>query len=151
MALALIAALPSKGPIFAYNASFEARVLNLLAEHVVSLSSTLIALADRLVDLLPVTRDAYYHRDMRGSWSIKSVMPTIAADLGYEHLDEVHEGDAAQLAFLELRSPTITPERKEALRSALLRYCAHDTWVMVVLRRFLCREPLGIRNIRNLS
>jgi len=36
-----------------------------------------------LVDLLPVTRAAYYHRDMRGSWSIKSVMPTIDAKLGY--------------------------------------------------------------------
>jgi hypothetical protein len=108
--------------------------------HVVSLSSTLIALADRLVDLLPVTRDAYYHRDMRGSWSIKSVIPTIAAELGYEHLDEVKEGDGAQLAFLELRSPNVSADRSEALRGALLRYCAHDTWAMVVLRKFLCGE-----------
>jgi hypothetical protein len=140
MVHALIAALPSEGPIFAYNASFEARVLNLLADHVTPEADTLRAFAARLIDLLPVTREAYYHRDMRGSWSIKSVAPTISAELGYEHLNEVQEGDGAQLAFLELRNPTVTPDRAAGLRSALLRYCAHDTWVMVVLRRFLCGE-----------
>jgi hypothetical protein len=144
MAQALIAALPSSGPIFAYNASFEAGVLTSLADRVSSSGDALRAFVARLVDLLPVTREAYYHRDMRGSWSIKSVMPTISADLGYEHLDEVQAGDGAQLAFLELRSQGITLARAAALRSALLRYCAHDTWVMVVLRRFLCGEPLQL-------
>lgn len=70
-------------------------------------------------------------------------MPTIAANLSYEHLDEVQEGDGAQLAFLELRSPGVSPAREAALRSALLRYCRHDTWVMVVLRRFLCGAAIG--------
>jgi hypothetical protein len=130
--------------VFAYNSSFEARVLEFLAEHVPSLATPLLAIAERLIDLLPITRDAYYHRDMQGSWSIKRVMPTISAELGYEHLEEVQEGDGAQLAFLELRSQRIAPERAAALRSALLRYCAHDTWVMVVLRRFLCGEPLQL-------
>jgi hypothetical protein len=64
---------------------------------------------------------------MRGSWSIKRVMPTIDSELGYEHLDEVQEGDGAQRAFLELRGEGVTPERALALRSALLRYCRHDT------------------------
>jgi len=67
-------------------------------------------------------------------------MPTIDASLGYEHLGEVQEGDGAQLAFLELRSAGVAPERAQTLRSALLRYCRHDTWVMVILRRFLCGE-----------
>jgi hypothetical protein len=79
---------------------------------------------------------------MRGSWSIKSVMPTIDAALAYERLAEVQEGEGAQLAFLELRSAALIPERAHSLRAALLRYCAHDTWVMVVLRRFLCGERL---------
>jgi hypothetical protein len=144
MARALIAALPLSGPIFAYNASFEERVLIRLAEWAPAQAAGLRGLAERLVDLLPVTRAAYYHRDMRGSWSIKSVMPTIDAKLGYELLDEVQEGDGAQRAFLELRGNAVTPERSRALRSALLRYCRHDTWVMVVLRRFLCGDPLGV-------
>ena len=31
-----------------------------------------------MVDLLPIYRNHYYHRDMRGSWSIKAVLPTVA-------------------------------------------------------------------------
>jgi hypothetical protein len=142
MARALIAAIPPDGPIFAYNASFEAAVLNGLADRLPNQDSALRGLAGRLVDLLPITREAYYHRDMQGSWSIKDVMPTILPELGYERLDEVQEGGAAQLAFLELRDPKVSPERAQVLRSGLLRYCAHDTWVMVVLRRFLCGESV---------
>jgi Domain of unknown function(DUF2779) len=146
LASALIAALPADGPIFAYNAGFEERVLLRLAELVLLHAAALRAIAGRLVDLLPVTRAAYYQRDMRGSWSLKSVMPTIAPELGYEHLGAVQEGDGAQLAFLELRSANVNPERAQTLRSALLRYCAHDTWVLVILRRFLCGEALGARD-----
>jgi len=147
---ALLAALPAAGAIFAYNAGFEAGILERLADRLPTQASALRGLAQRLVDLLPITRQAYYHRDMLGSWSIKSVVPTIAPELGYETLDEVQEGDGAQRAFLELRSAGISVERKAELQSALLCYCAHDTWVMVILRRFCswprsspsCRRPL---------
>jgi hypothetical protein len=142
LAQALIAALPADGPVFAYNASFEERVLLRLADLVPERAAALRAIAGRLVDLLPVVRAAYYHRDMRGSWSIKGVVPTIDAALSYERLGEVREGDAAQRAFLELRGATLSEERGKTLRGALLRYCRHDTWVLVILRRFLCAEPL---------
>jgi hypothetical protein len=59
-------------------------------------------------------------------------------------LGEVREGDGAQVAFLELRDPNIEPERAAALKEALLKYCKHDTWVMVVLKRFLCGESLQL-------
>lgn len=44
-------------------------------------------MAARTVDLLPVARRHWYHRDQRGSWSIKAVPPAIAADLGYDGLE----------------------------------------------------------------
>lgn len=137
----MIKTLPTEGPVFAYNANFEQHVLLRLAELAPSQAAALCAIAGRLVDLLPVVREAYYHRDMRGSWSIKSVIPTIDATLGYADIGEIQDGDAAQMAFLELRSEALTGERAATLRAALLRYCRHDTWVMVVLRRFLCGEP----------
>jgi hypothetical protein len=146
LARSLIGALPSAGPIFAYNASFEEQVLLRLAELLPGQAAALRSIAGRLVDLLPVARAAYYHRDMRGSWSIKSVMPTIAPELNYEKLDEVRDGDGAQLAFLGLRSRNMKPERAQALRNALLLYCRNDTWAMVVLRRFLCREAIQAVN-----
>jgi hypothetical protein len=144
LAKSLSEAIPVRGTVFAYNASFERSVLNRLAELAPEYADPLHGIADRLFDLLPVVRDAYYHRDMQGSWSIKSVMPTIDASLNYGLMGEVQEGGAAQSAFMELRDPGIQPDRAAGLRAALLNYCEHDTWVMVILRRFLCEEPLGL-------
>jgi hypothetical protein len=87
-----------------------------------------------------VTRAAYYHRDMKGSWSIKAVLPTIDPALDYAGLGAVQEGGGAQLAFLQLRSGAVSGVRRAALTSALLKYCERDTWALVVLRRFLCGE-----------
>jgi hypothetical protein len=145
LATALIAVVPTEGPVFAYNSGFEGRVLGRLAELVPVHAAALRSIAERLVDLLPIARAAYYHRDMQGSWSIKNVMPTIDKDLGYEALGEVQEGDGAQAAFLELRGAEIEPERAAALTAALLKYCKHDTWVMVMLRRFLSGAGMGIQ------
>jgi hypothetical protein len=92
------------------------------------------------VDLLPVTRAAYYHRDMKGSWSLKAVLPTIAPHLTYQTLDEVQEAGGAQLAFMLLRMGRLGAARQAVLRTALLRYCERDTLGLMVLRKFLCGE-----------
>lgn len=137
LASALLAAVPECGPVFVYNRTLEQGVLQLLARLVPALAPALGAVVDRLVDLLPITKAAYYHPDMLGSWSIKKVLPTIDSSLGYDAL-EVQDGGAAQLAFLELRDPTISTERREELARGLRTYCERDTYGMVVLRRFLC-------------
>ena len=137
---ALLASLPESGPVCAYNAGFEARVLRFLADRVPDLGNALRDVEARLVDLLPVARAAYYHRDMKGSWSIKDVLSTLAPDLDYANLEDVQEGGGAQLAFMEMRHQSVTAARKEHLRKALLAYCKRDTEAMVVLRKFLCGE-----------
>jgi len=144
LAVELLRAMPESGPIFAYNASFEKGVLLRMADRVAACANALRELAARLVDLLPVTRAAYYHRDMHGSWSIKSVLPTLAPELDYANLSEVQEGDGAQRALLQIRSGALDDAQRMALEQALLRYCERDTWALVVLRRFLCGEPLGL-------
>jgi hypothetical protein len=144
LAQLLLAALPRAGPVLAYNAGFERRVIQGLADRLPQYSQPLIYLSQRLVDLLAVTKSAYYHRDMRGSWSIKAVLRTIATQLDYAQLHDVQEGEAAQLTFLELRRSRPDHGRRERLTQALRDYCRHDTWGMVVLRRFLCGEDLGI-------
>ena len=138
LARPLMAALPDAGPVFAYNAPFERGVLDGLADRVPSLASGLRDISARLVDLLPITRAAYYHRDMKGSWSIKAVLPTIDPGLDYADLGEVQEGGGAQLAFLQMRAGPVSAARREELIRALLKYCERETWGLVVLRRFLC-------------
>ena len=119
-----------KGPIFVYNASFERSRMQELAEYYPDLASALIAAIDRIVDLLPIAREYYYHPDMRGSWSIKAVLPTIAPDLAYNNL-EVANGGMAQEAFSEIMQGKTLPERRKQLRDALLLYCERDTLAMV--------------------
>ena len=133
---ALIACLGTSGAIIAYNASFERSCVRGLAKACPDLAAELEAIASRFVDLLPVTQAHYYHRDQRGSWSIKKVLPTIAPELDYSDL-EVGDGAAAQLAWLEAASPNCHSERRVEIGLSLQAYCERDTWAMVILLRRL--------------
>ena len=135
---ALVALVPATGAVIGYNASFEkARILELAAAFP-HLAIQLEAMAARVVDLLPVTRANWYHRDQRGSWSIKAVLPTIAAEMDYASL-EVKDGGSAQEAYVEAIAAGCTDERRSALDAALRAYCGRDTEAMIVLARRLCR------------
>ncbi|MET3760058.1 DUF2779 domain-containing protein [Sphingomonas sp. UYEF23] len=128
-----LANLPVSGAVIAWNASFERSCLHKLAEHVPDHAQALRSLASLLVDLLPVARRHYYHRDMRGSWSIKAVLPTLAPELAYTTLDGARSGMEAQDAYLEAVDPATTVEQHGVIRAGLLDYCARDTLAMVVL------------------
>ncbi|MDX9742023.1 MAG: DUF2779 domain-containing protein [Gammaproteobacteria bacterium] len=131
----LIDALGTSGTVFVYNAAFERGCMLRLAEVFPDLALALRAAAERIVDLLPIARDHYYHPEMRGSWSIKAVLPTIAPQLSYSDLP-VADGGMAQEAFGEVLREDTSPERRTELREALLRYCERDTWAMVEVVRY---------------
>jgi hypothetical protein len=133
---ALVAMIPITGTVISYNSSFEKSRIAELAAVYPDLSDQLQELAGRVVDLLPVTRANWYHRDQRGSWSIKAVLPTVAADLDYSAL-EVKDGGGAQEAYLEAIDARCTPERRSAIDAALRIYCGRDTQAMIVLARHL--------------
>jgi CRISPR/Cas system-associated exonuclease Cas4 (RecB family) len=133
---ALIMTIPAAGAVIGYNASFEkSRILELAAAFP-DLADALTCIASRVVDLLPVTRANWYHRDQRGSWSIKAVLPTVAAEMDYAGL-EVKDGGSAQEAYIEAIAECCTPERRMALDAALRAYCGRDTEAMFVLARKL--------------
>lgn len=133
---ALLATTPPQGAVIAYNASFERRCIGELAAAFPDLADRLNAIAARIVDLLPVARANWYHRDQRGSWSIKAVLPTIGGALDYAGL-EVKGGGDAQQAYLEAIAPETNAARRGALELALKAYCARDTEAMIVLARHL--------------
>ena len=133
---ALVAMIPDTGAIIAYNAPFERRCIVELADSFPDLAPALNAMASRLVDLLPVTRACWYHRDQRGSWSIKAVLPTVAPQLDYSDL-AVKDGGNAQQAYLEATLADTSPERRQELDLALRAYCGRDTEAMIVLAKHL--------------
>lgn len=132
-ARSLIAACGGQGPVFVYNAGFEMARIRELAECFPSLSQPLLAINDRIVDLLPVARKRYYHPSQQGSWSIKKVLPAVVPELRYDTLDGVQDGGMAMDAFLEAIHPDTPPERKTQIEQQLLAYCKLDTYAMVRL------------------
>jgi len=131
---AVIAALGDEGPVLSYT-NYEEQRLKWMAAAYPDLAPALIRIVERIVDLHPPVHRHYYHPEMRGSWSIKAVVPTVAPELSYDDLDEVHEGTGAQAAFEEAIRPETSTERREDLRRKLLAYCERDTEVMVRLVR----------------
>jgi hypothetical protein len=116
---------------------YEKRVISALAKRFPDLGEALRLIVERLVDLQPVTAQNYYHPAMAGSWSLKAVLPTIAADMQYLDLEGIQEGTAASEGYLEAIDPATHDARKAELKQQLLRYCQFDTEAMVRLVRFL--------------
>ena len=88
---------------------------------------------NNMVDLMiPFRNRDYYTKEMRGSYSIKYVLPALYPDdpeLDYKELSLIHKGDEASNAFLSLNEKS--PEEQKEIKEALLEYCKLDTWAMV--------------------
>ena len=135
----------AEAPVFAYSASFERTCLEHLAAAVPRHRAAMLSIASRLVDLWPVTHAHYYHPDQHGSWSIKSVLPTIAPELDYAKLDGVQHGQEAQEKYLEAIHPETTLERRAEILAQLRAYCGLDSYAMVVLWAKLSGRNVPIR------
>jgi hypothetical protein len=135
-ARSLIEACGTSGPIFVYNAGFESTRIRELAERFAILAEPLLAILPRIVDLLPVARNRYYHPSQQGSWSIKAVLPAAVPGLSYESLVGVRDGSMAMEAFVEALAPDISADRKAEIHRQLHAYCRLDTFAMVRLWQF---------------
>ncbi|MBI5626594.1 MAG: DUF2779 domain-containing protein [Nitrosomonadales bacterium] len=131
----LIRVLAKDGPVLVFS-SFETARITELAQRFPDLAPALLSINERVVDLLPMARKHYYHPAMKGSWSLKAVLPTIAPDLRYDEL-EVSNGGEAQHAYSEIIHPETAQDRKRQLTESLHEYCALDTLAMVRLAWFL--------------
>ncbi|HIG43685.1 MAG: DUF2779 domain-containing protein [bacterium] len=132
----LIKACGARGPIFVYNKGFESARVKELAKRFPKLKKPLQAFNERMVDLLVVAQERYYHPSQHGSWSIKAVLPAIAPDLNYQDLEGVQDGGMAIEAYSEAIAEGTSTERKEEIKSQLLEYCKLDTLALVRLWEF---------------
>ena len=134
------------GPIFVYYEVYERLRLEELAKRHPEHAELLQKYVSRLFDLLPVVKQHFYHPQMRGSFSMKKVLPVIAPDLDYGELEEVQEGTGAQVAYLYATlDPNTTADRKADLEAKLRKYCWQDTWAMVEMAYFLARSERPMR------
>ena len=141
----LIAACGEHGPVFVYNAAFETARIKELGDRFPPLKRSLLAINERVVDLLRVAQQRYYHPSQQGSWSIKKVLPAVAPDLSYAALDGVQDGGMAMNAFLEAIASATTKPRKAQIEQQLIDYCGLDTYAMVRLWKFFAgRHDLAL-------
>jgi hypothetical protein len=79
--------------------------------------------------MIPFQKKWFYTPEMKGSYSIKYVLPALVSDLSYDQLVIKHGGTASN-TFLSMVYNTFNGnEAKE--RKNLLEYCEMDSYAMV--------------------
>ena len=100
-------------------------------------SNDLRGLVNRLKDLMiPFQQKWYYTPEMKGSYSIKYILPALVPELSYDGLP-IKEGATASNTFLSMVNRTFEGDVEETRRQ-LLQYCELDTYAMVkILEKLL--------------
>lgn len=136
----LVEDIPVGVTVLAYSMSFEKGVIGKLAEQFQDLRKHLLDILPSVKDLmLPFQKGYYICPHMKGSYSIKAVMPALVPHMAdaYKQLDLVHDGSEAMHTFSQLTF--MSAEEHVRAREALLEYCKLDTFAMVEVLRALRR------------
>ena len=128
-----------KGSVIVYNENFEKKRNEELAELFPDLAKDILNINKRIVDLLlPFRSRALYHYKQHSSASIKKVLPAFTK-LSYDKLEVKNGGEAMDRYFKYIKGE-LTPEEEEILFSGLEKYCAQDTYAMVLLMGVLYKK-----------
>ena len=118
------------GDILVYNIGFEKGKLSDLIDMFPQYSNELREIINRLKDLMiPFQQKWYYTPEMKGSYSIKHVLPALVPELSYNSL-EINDGGNASNTFLSMVNGTFKGNEPQ-IRKNLLEYCKMDTYAMV--------------------
>ncbi len=127
--------LGTEGSIVTYNMGFEKGKIKALAESFPSYADELMAIHDRVVDLIVPFRSHWcYMPAMNGSASIKKVLPALT-DLKYDDLD-IQDGNTASEVYLSMLENRFEGNLVKTLAD-LKAYCKLDTLAMVEIWRVL--------------
>jgi hypothetical protein len=126
----LIADLKGTADIVVYNKAFEETRLREIARDFPAYAPAIEQILTRIVDLMVIfSSKDYYVPEMKGSYSIKKVLPALVPGFGYDGLD-IADGGTASNAFAGLYYEK-DRDRIAKVRADLLKYCKLDTLAMV--------------------
>jgi hypothetical protein len=132
----LIEDIGDRGDIIVFNRAFEAGRLNEIAANFPSFQFPISNIVSRIKDLMVLFQNRqYYAPGMKGSYSIKQVLPALVPGFSYENL-AIGDGGSASHAFMSMYSET-DPEKIRTTRENLLEYCKLDTLAMVEILKVL--------------
>lgn len=126
----LLSVIGTEGDILAYNAVFEIGILKDIKTFAPQYSAEIDNMISRFVDLMnPFRSRHYYTPSMKGSYSIKQVLPALVPGLSYQGM-EIADGGTASSSFMNLLEEKDADKIKN-VRYNLLKYCELDTLAMV--------------------
>lgn len=132
----LIADIGETGDIIVFNRTFEASRLNEIAVNFPKFKFQISNIVSRMKDLMLLFQHRlYYVPEMRGSYSIKQVLPALVPGFSYDNL-AIGDGGSASHAFMSLYSG-LDEEKIRVVRENLLEYCKLDTLAMVEILKVL--------------
>jgi hypothetical protein len=127
------------GTIIVWNKSFESKCNQNMSIVVRDHSAFLDGLNLRLFDLMEIFSKRYYvHKDFKGSYSIKKVLPVLVPDLKYEGL-AIADGGTATTKWKQMVFDIDDENEKERIGQDLRAYCKLDTLAMVEIFRSLMK------------
>ena len=137
---ALVKGCKKRGSVVVYNRSFESRINNELGKTYPEYKKQLDKITGRMVDLLIPFRSRFlYHPKMKGSASLKSVLPAFVKDVGFDDL-EIQDGRTASHMYLKYLKGMIGKDQKEGIFQNLRDYCKLDTLAEVRLMNVLYKK-----------
>ena len=132
----LIPDIGEQGDIIVFNRSFEASRLNEIAVTFPNFQFPISNITSRIKDLMEIFQKRHYYvPGMKGSYSIKQVLPALVPGFNYENL-AIGDGGSASHAYMSLVGET-DQEKIRTTRENLLEYCKMDTLAMVEILKVL--------------
>ena len=129
-----------KGSVIVYNQTFESGINNQLSADFPEYSDRIDNITGRMVDLIVPFRSRWlYHPAMKGSASLKDVLPAFVPELSYEDMP-ISDGGTASLRYLSCLKEKATNDDKAKIFQQLKDYCYQDTLAEVKLLEVLYRS-----------
>lgn len=129
----------SKGSIIVWNKKFEKKCNENIGEVFPEYAEEMAKINERLFDLMDIfQKNLYVHKDFKGKYSIKKVLPVLDPELSYKELN-IQDGSMAMNSWKKLVFETANEAEKEQIKKDMLEYCKLDTWAMVRIYEALKR------------
>jgi len=120
--------------ILMFDKSLEETVLNQLAELYPEYKMEINDFKNKIVDLAePVKRGNYYHPDMKGNFTLKSLAPIVNQEAGFNNLD-IQSGISAMYIYESLLEQNAI--EAEHIKQQLVDYCEMDALITYQLLNF---------------
>ncbi len=134
----LLIDIQDRGSILVYHAPFERGILRALAVMFPEYALRIGDITSRIIDLeSPFKKREIYFWKMKGSTSIKSVLPALVPDLSYEDM-AIRNGNIATQSYMNICDSEDLVEIAR-VKSNLRKYCWLDTYAMVKILEKICQ------------